>query len=129
MATTKEVTAENPVGKDGPGGQEIDAKNYATYRVESSKHLFTGPTAKYKDIADELGLKNVDKDAKAKGEGKKLAQGSGYLYLAVAIKGGGRLTVVCDPAKVGTALTKLGGQKIYGKEIERAYIPKKRILR
>mgnify|MGYP001796226061 FL=1 len=40
------VNAESPVG-DQPGGIGIDAKNYVTYQVTSTKHLFTGPVEKY----------------------------------------------------------------------------------
>ena len=127
MATTS-VTAESPVGKE-PGGNEIDAKNYVTYRGEASKHLFTGPIEKYKNVLAELGLKDVDKDAKAKSEGIRLAQGSGFIYISVELETGARLSLVCDPAKIGSAIKGLGGKAVYGKKISRAYIPKKRIIR
>lgn len=126
----KEVDAPNPVGSDGPGGvtEAPNAKNYHIFQVNSTKHEFVAPVDKYKDLKDVLGLTDIDSDDGKKEQGRKLAQGSGYIHLKVAVKGGGSLMIVCDPAKVGDALKDGASKKIYGKDINRIYIPKKRVL-
>jgi hypothetical protein len=96
--------------------------------INSTKHLFSAPVNKYKDLKEELGLTDVDTDDTKKEQGVKLAQGSGYIHLKVKVKKGGTLMVVCDPDKVGTALKSAKSQNIYGKEIDRIYIPKKRVI-
>lgn len=128
MAETKK-TGTDPVGADGPGGaSEVDVTKYVVWQVSDTKHQFVAPLEKYKDVADNLGLKNVDGDSAARKEGVQLKQGTGFVYLAVGLKGGGNLKLVCAFNKVGTALTSLIGDKVYGKEIERVRIPRRRIL-
>ncbi|MEH2287342.1 hypothetical protein [Nostoc sp.] len=97
-------------------------------RVKSTKHEFVAPIDKYKDLKDVLGLEDIDSDDAKKEQGLKLAQGYGYIHLKVKVKGGGSLLVVCDPANVGTALKDGKSKKIYGKDIDKIYIPKKRVL-
>lgn len=126
MATVTNVQAENPVGADGAGGQILNVTNYRIYQVNSTLHNFAAPTEKYKNVATELGLTDVDDDAEQQGKGRKLAQGSGYIYLAVKLANGARLKVVCDPSSVGNALEKLPGKTMYDQDISRVYIPKKR---
>lgn len=126
----RQVEGSNPLGKDGvPGGDsQVDVKKYHTFMVNSTKHLFSAPHEKYTDLKAVLGLTDVDTDDKKQEGGLKLAQGSGYVYLNVAVKGGSTLKVVCDPAKVGDALKTGASKKVYGKDINRIYIPKKRVL-
>lgn len=125
-----EVKGTNPLPdkKADENVSNSDVKEYHTFIVESTKHLFSAPTDKYKAIAKELGLDDVDNDTKKAQGGRKLAQGSGYIYIGVQTKGGATFKVICDPAKIGSALNSLPGQKIYDAEIKRAYIPKKQIL-
>ncbi len=129
MAETK-VNGENPLGKDGsPGGaSEVDVKAYVTWQVKSTKHMFSAPKDKYSDLAGTLGLINVDSDDGKKEKGLRLAQGSGYIYLMVKVKGGGNLKVVCDPDQVGNALKNAVSKKIYGKDIDDIRIPKRRVF-
>ena len=128
MAVTK-VTSLDPVGSDGPGGKsEVDDTTYHTFMVNSTKHLFNAPANKYKDLKDVLGLTDVDTDDTKKESGIKYAQGYGYIRMKVKVKGGGSLSVVCDPDNVGSALKGGKGKTIYGKDIDRIYIPRKRVL-
>lgn len=126
----KEVDVPNPIGTDGIGGpaQAPNAKQYHTFMVNSTKHQFSAPTEKYKDLKELLGLTDVDTDDTKKEQGTRLAQGYGYIHLKVKVKKGGSLLIVCDPAKVGDALKDGKSKKIYGQEIDRIYIPKKRVL-
>lgn len=125
-----QVDEPNPVGADGPGGasEAPDVKQYHILRVKSTLHEFVGPRDKYKDLLGILGLEDVDTDDAKKEQGRKLAQGSGYIHLKVKVKGGGHLMVVCDPAQVGNALANGASKKIYDKDIDKIYIPKKRVL-
>ncbi|MDJ0510044.1 MAG: hypothetical protein QNJ64_12450 [Crocosphaera sp.] len=125
-----EVKGVNPLPdkKADENVSSVDVKEYHTFIVTSTKHLFSAPTEKYKDIAKLLGLEDVDNDPKKAKGGLKLSQGSGYVYLAVRTKGGATLKVICDPDKIKGALDGLAGKKIYDAEIKKAYIPKKRVL-
>ncbi|MGK7942349.1 MAG: hypothetical protein AB4062_19755 [Crocosphaera sp.] len=125
-----EVKGVNPLpdNKADENVSTADVDKYHTFIVNSTKHLFSAPTEKYKDIAKLLGLEDVDNDPKKAKGGIRLAQGSGYIYLAVRTKGGATFKVVCDPDKIKAALDGLAGQKIYNAEIKRAYIPKKMVL-
>ncbi|MDJ0675514.1 MAG: hypothetical protein QNJ36_09070 [Calothrix sp. MO_167.B42] len=128
MAEEKK-TGTDPVGSDGPGGaSEVDVTKYATFQTLDTNHQFVAPVAKYKDVADELGIKNVETDKETRKKGIKLKQGTGFIYLSVGLKGGGTLKLVCAFNKLGTALTALIGQKVYGKEVERVRIPRRRVL-
>lgn len=129
MATNPSVDGSNPVGSDGIGGASNapDVKKYHTFMVASTKHIFSAPSDKYKDLLDTLGLKDIDTDDKVKEQGVKLAQGTGFIYLTVRVKGGATLRVVCDPDKLGTALKGAKGKKIYGDDIDAVRIPKRRI--
>ncbi len=129
MAKNK-VNGENPLGKDGaPGGaSETDVKAYVTWQVKSTRHTFSAPKDKYSDLAGTLGLIDVENDDGQKEKGLKLAQGSGYVYLAVKVKGGGNLKVVCDPNNIGKALTEGVSKKIYGKDIDDVRVPKRRVF-
>ncbi len=129
MATVTSVAGENPVGSNGPGGQILDVTSYRTYQVNSTLHNFSAPTEKYKNIASEIGITDVEDDAAQKGKGRKLAQGSGFIYLGVELANKARLSIVCDPSSVGNALEKLPGKTMYDQDIARVYIPKRRILR
>ncbi|WP_138504075.1 hypothetical protein [Nostoc sp. PA-18-2419] len=126
----KTVDVPDPVGSDGPGGaaQAPNANQYHVFRVKSTKHEFVAPKNKYSDLLDVLGLEDVDSNDAAKEQGVRLAQGYGYIHLKVKVKGGGSLMVVCDPDQVGNALKNGKSKKIYGKDIDRIYIPKKRVL-
>lgn len=125
------VNQPDPIGTDGPGGPINDENSTAwvTWMVNSTKHLFSAPKNKYSDLASVLGLTNVETDDKKKEGGLKLAGGSGYITLSVRTKEKATFSLVCDPAKVGDALKSGVSKKIYGKDIDRVYIPKKRILR
>lgn len=124
------VTEPDPVGSDGPGGasEAPDVTTWHKYRVKSTLHTFAAPKNKYSDLLGVLGLEDVDSDDAKKEKGKKLAQGSGYIHLKVKVKGGGHLLVVCDPEQVGNALKNGVSHKIYGKDIDDIYIPKKRVF-
>lgn len=115
-------------GNADENASKVDIKNYHTFIVQSTKHLFSAPTEKYSAIASVLGLDDVDNDATKAAGGVRLARGSGYIYLSVQTAGGANFKVVCDPAKVGTALKALAGKKIYNAEIKRAYIPKRAVF-
>ena len=128
MATS--VEGSNPlVGGDIGGQTQVDVKKYHIFMVNSTKHQFAAPVDKYSDLKGVLGLIDVDTDDTKKENGVKLAEGRGYITLCVKVKGGGQLRVVCDPAKVGDALKTGASKKIYGKDIDRIYIPKKRSYR
>ena len=129
MAKNK-VNGENPLGKDGaPGGaSETDVKAYVTWQVKSTRHTFSAPKDKYSGLADTLGLIDVENNDGKKEKGLKLAQGSGYIYLSVKVKGGGTLKVVCDPDNVGKALKEGVSKKIYGKDIDNVYVSKRRVF-
>ncbi|PLZ95297.1 hypothetical protein CEN50_22840 [Fischerella thermalis CCMEE 5268] len=127
MANLTKVEGQNPVGSDGPGGHEIDVKKYITWQVKSTRHQFTAPKDKYNDLKDVLGLIDVETNDAQKEKGLKLAQGQGFVYLSVKVKGGGNLKVVCDPEKIGSALKEAVKKKIYGKDIDNIRIPKRRI--
>ena len=127
---TTSVEGKNPlVGDDVGGDSQVDVKKYHTFMVNSTKHEFSAPVDKYSDLKSVLGLTDVDTDDAKKENGLKLAGGSGYVTLKVRVKGGGSLSVVCDPANVGEALKSGASKKIYGKDINKIYIPKKRTLR
>ncbi|MDJ0737080.1 MAG: hypothetical protein QNJ47_23930 [Nostocaceae cyanobacterium] len=126
-----EITPEgsNPTGPDGVGGaSQVNVKKYVTWQVDSTKHIFHAPLDKYKDLASTLGLTNVETKDGAKEKGLKLSGGQGYIKLGVRVKGGGRLHVICDPKKVGEALTIGLAGKVYGQEIDDVYILKRRAL-
>jgi len=126
----QQVEGVNPLPGGNVGGDsQVDVKKYHKFLVNSTKHLFSAPTDKYSDLKPVLGLTDVDADDGKKESGVRLAQGQGYITLKVQVKGGGTLSVICDPAKVGDALKSGASKKIYGKDIDRIYIPKKRILR
>lgn len=124
------VEGQNPlVGGDVGGASQVDVKKYHSFMVNSTKHQFSAPYQKYEDLKGVLGLTDIDTDDTKKENSQKLAGGSGYVTLMVRVKGGGVLSVVCDPAKVGDALKSGASKKIYGKDINKVYIPKKRSLR
>ena len=125
----KTVEGKDPlVGGDVGGDSQVDVKKYHIFMVNSTKHMFAAPVNKYKDLKAVLGLTDIDTDDAKKEQGVKLAQGYGYIRLKVKVKGGSQLSVVCDPDQVGKATKSGEAKKIYGKDIDRVYIPKKRVL-
>jgi hypothetical protein len=157
----KQITGKNPtvgdkIGPEDEGVRE-DNKKYVAFGVISTKHKFTAPLEKYKDILTELGLENLDpdndgssKDKEKQGDTKinvgGIAQGltgtgaddtgdnyrtryGGLRYVQLCIKvDNGTLKVVCDPEKMSTALDSLPGKNCYGKKILDCTFPKKRIV-
>lgn len=133
MAIVKSVG--DPLGKDNEPGSDanVDVKEYVKYIVESTKHWFYAPKNKYKDIAKSLGLKEVDPNSAKGEESTKLANGYGYIRLKARLKNGATMSLICDPEKVGSAITtaKSAGtasKKIYGVAVTHVYFPHKRIL-
>ncbi len=119
----------NPTEPDSPGGaSEVYVKKYVLWQVIDSGHQFTAPIDKYKDVADELGLKNVETDYETRKTGRKLKQGTGFVYLSVGLQTGKNLKLVCAINKISSALTGLVGKNVYNAKIKRAYIPKRRVL-
>jgi hypothetical protein len=124
MAAGSQVEGSNPLGSDNaPGGDSDspDVKKYVDYVVASTKHIFSAPKDKYKDVADILGLKEAD--AKSREEAVKLKRGTGYVQLSVTLDSGASFRLCCDPAKVGD-FKKLRSKKVYGKDVKTSGIPK-----
>lgn len=129
MATTKSVG--DPLGNDKEPGSDaqVDAKEYVMYMVESTRHWFYAPRNKYKDIAGDLGIKEVNADSKDGANAVKLAGGQGYIRVMAKLDNGANIALVCDPKKVGSILEGSGdNNKVYGVKIRRIYLPKKRIF-
>jgi len=129
MAVRKQIEGSDPVGSDGPGGESLapDIKKYHTFRIASNKHMFNAPYNKYKDLLGVLGLEDIDSDDAKKEVSQKLQQGTAFINLSIRTNGGASFRVVCDPQKLGTALTEAVKHKIYDQQIKSVRIPKKRI--
>lgn len=131
MATNREVEGVNPIQGDAgtTDSGSPDVKKYHRLGIESTKHYFYAPIDKYKDLLTTLGLKDIDNDDTAANDKyQKLAQGEGYVHVKARTKGGANFLLVCDPAKLQSALNEGHKKKVYGADIQRVYLPKRRVL-
>jgi hypothetical protein len=104
---------------------------YNSYQVEGTKHTFSAPKAKYENVKDDLGLKDVTADDAAREQGLKLAPGYGYVRLVAVLKKSGNkprksVDIICAPSKVGTAILNGLNNQINGQDVDRIYVPTNR---
>lgn len=130
MADPKKVL---PGGDLGAPAEEArkDSTEYTQYVVKGAGGAlkkFLGPTAKYENIADNLGIEKFDgtKHATAVRAG---AIAVPRLTLTVKDdKDTASISVFCAIDKLASAFSNLVKDKCYGKEIVGVHLPRKRVL-
>jgi hypothetical protein len=114
----------NPIGNDGIGGASDtpDVTKYKAFLVEDTNHLFYAPNDKYKDLLGDLGLKDIDSDKDAREKAVRLRRGYGYIRVRIRVASGASLSLVCSPAKIGTAIKAIRNNKCYDEDIIWSYV-------